>query len=101
MDLAIADQTQVIKLDPKNKKAYLDRGIAHNKKRENDLAVADLSQAIKLDPSYVNAYVMRGAIYFDTLKYDLAKSDMNTVLRLAPGNKFATDLLQRIAAIPK
>lgn len=44
---------------------------------------------------------MRGAIYFDTKKYDLSKTDMEQVLLLAPGNKFATNLLARIAAIPK
>lgn len=100
-DLAIADLNKAISLDPNRPKHYLDRSVSYNKKKQNDLAIADLHRAIALDPKYVNAYVMRGAIYFDTKQYGLSRADMDKVLQLAPGNKFATDLIVRINAVPK
>ena len=44
---------------------------------------------------------MRGAIYFDTKQYGLSKTDMEKVLQLSPNQKLATDVLARIAALPK
>jgi len=44
---------------------------------------------------------MRGAIYFDTKKYDLSKADLEKVLQLSPNHKLATDVLAKIAALPK
>lgn len=43
---------------------------------------------------------MRGAIYFDTKNYAASKKDIEKVLEPEPGNKFATNLLAKINALP-
>ena len=60
-DKAIADYTQVIRLDPKYVFAYRERGIASKKERDGK-AIADFNEAIRLDPKYAFAYYDRGSI---------------------------------------
>ena len=47
-DKALADFNEVIRLDPKDAKAYHNRGIAYEKKGDKAKAEADLEQAKKL-----------------------------------------------------
>ena len=49
-DRAIADYSEVIRLDPKFAPAYKNRGIAYLAKGDNDHATADYNDAIRLDP---------------------------------------------------
>ena len=62
-DKAIADFTEAIQLDPKNAKAYIDRGSAYINKGDNDKAIADCNEAIRLDPKNADAYISRGVAY--------------------------------------
>ena len=64
-DKAIADYTEVIKLNPKLAKAYNNRGKAWFEKGDLDKAIADYNEAIKIDPQYIGAR--------DNLKQVLAK----------------------------
>ena len=47
LDSAIKEFSEVIKLDPKNHKAYIYRGGAYAEKKERDRAFADFNQAIR------------------------------------------------------
>ena len=47
-DRAIRDYDQSIKIDPKNAKAFNNRGVAYQKKGEHDRAIEDFDEAIKL-----------------------------------------------------
>src|SRR5262245_40672190 len=49
-DRAIADYSEVIRLDPKSASAYGGRGLAYFDKGDFDRAIADYNEAIKLDP---------------------------------------------------
>ena len=62
-DLAIAEYTKAIELDPENAVAYNGRGDVYYDKGELALAIADYTQAIKLDPQYAVAYYNRGNAY--------------------------------------
>jgi tetratricopeptide (TPR) repeat protein len=62
-DLAIADYTQVIALDPQNADAYADRGRAFYAQGQYDSAVQDLSKAIELNPAPAEYYDTRGDAY--------------------------------------
>ena len=48
-DKAIADYTEAIRLDPKNARAYTNRG-GLGRQEEYDKAIADFTEAIRLDP---------------------------------------------------
>ena len=51
LDRAIADYNQAIRLDPKDTKAYYNRGIAWEKKRSLQAALADFKMHSQLAPS--------------------------------------------------
>ena len=48
-DGAIADYTEIIRLNPKNEYAYLERGVTYFNKHDFDLAIADYDRAIELN----------------------------------------------------
>ena len=50
LDKMIADYTEVIRLIPKDERAYNNRGMAYAFKGECDKAIVDLTEAIRLNP---------------------------------------------------
>ena len=56
LDSAIADFTQVIKLNPSDARAYFCRGNAYYFKDDRNSAIADHNQTIKLSPGKAKAY---------------------------------------------
>jgi tetratricopeptide (TPR) repeat protein len=112
-DMAIADFTEAINLDPDMASAWMLRGralfasvskvyavgenfssvrtivtagsvVSEEKKAVYDRAIADFTQAIRLDPNNANAYRERGNAYSDKGDYDRAIADYNQALRLDP-----------------
>ena len=51
-DLAIAEYTRAIELDPTIAWAFNDRGAAHLMKEDFDAALTDLNEGIRLDPTH-------------------------------------------------
>jgi len=51
-DRAIATASEAIRFNPKNARAFLDRGAAYGNKGDNDRATADYNEAARLDPKY-------------------------------------------------
>ena len=49
-DLAIADLTHVLQIDPKDSTAYLYREAAYQNRHQYDLALADLTRAVEESP---------------------------------------------------
>ena len=49
LDVAIADLSEAIRLDPKDASFYKNRGYAYDQKGDLDKAIADYSEAIRLD----------------------------------------------------
>ena len=92
----IADANKAIALDPKDVKAYVNRGRAYVQLEQYDAAISDLSRAIKLDPKNADAYAMRGGAYSQLGQYDAAISDYSHAIKLAPkfyGVYFARGLI--------
>jgi tetratricopeptide (TPR) repeat protein len=88
---ALADYNQAIALNPKNSKAYNNRGILKEEKL-NDLqgALSDYNQAIALNPKYSNAYNNRGLLKNEKLNdVQGALSDFNQAIALNPKNSLA------------
>jgi len=54
-DLAIADYTHAIALNPNLTEAYNNRGYVYYIKGDKELAIMDFEAALKLDPDYTSA----------------------------------------------
>ncbi len=93
VDLALADYTEAIRLNPEDAKAYLGRGIVYaEKKNDFDPAVTDLTEAIRLlsqetggRPAELDmAYLERGWVYSRKGEFDKALADCTEAVRHMP-----------------
>ena len=82
-EMAVADFTKAIELDPDFAKAHEYRGYAHYYKSEPGKAVADFTVSIRLKPDD-GTYVMRGFAYSFQREFNKAIADYNTAIRLNP-----------------
>lgn len=85
-DFDIARYTREIEQNPKNFRAFKERGNAYFRKREFDHAIADYNRAIELNPDFFLAYNNRGNVYMQTEQYDLAIADYDKAITLKPDN---------------
>lgn len=83
-DLAIADFTTALRIDPKLSRALNNRGAAQLEKRQFDQALSDFESALKLNPKYALAFMNRGLLYYRKGENDLAIRDYNEAIRLDP-----------------
>ena len=88
-DLAIADFTAALRIDPNNASTYYERGRLYNNKGDSDQAITDFNQAIRLNPNDVSAYAARGVAYSYKQEYDRAIADFNQAIRLNPNDVFS------------
>ncbi len=98
-DLAIAEFTEAIRLNPKNSPAYYQRANAYRHKNNWDRAIADYSEAIRLKPDYVKVYNNRGIAYVQEGDYARAIADFNVAIRLGRTNAVAYNNLARLLAV--
>ncbi|OKH34171.1 hypothetical protein NIES2101_39405 [Calothrix sp. HK-06] len=83
-DLAIADFTKAIQINPQDAQAYYNRGLVYDDQKKSDLAIADFTKAIQINPQYVQAYNYRGVVYDDQKKSDLAIADFTKAIQINP-----------------
>ena len=83
-DLAIADYTQALQIDPNNALAYYGRGLSYRHKGQDDLAIADYSLALRITPTYVDALYNRGLSFTYKTQFDLAIVDYTHALQIDP-----------------
>ena len=81
---AIEAFSKAINLNPKETKAYLDRGIAYSNMGMYDKAINDFTTLIALNPDYAEAYNNRGWAYLKKALFDRAIKDCSEALRLNP-----------------
>jgi lipoprotein NlpI len=81
-DNAIADYTEIIRLNPNNSIAYVGRGLSHHRKLELDLAIADYDHAIQISPSYRYAFLGRANTYRAKGELDRAMVDYDHAIDL-------------------
>ena len=85
-DLALADWTKAIALDPEDAGVYRNRGTAYLFKGELDKAIQDFNKAIDLEPKDAGVYNNRGLAYTGKSDFDLAIQDFNKAIDLEPEN---------------
>ncbi|BAZ13230.1 tetratricopeptide repeat protein [Calothrix sp. NIES-4071] len=97
-DLAIADYTKAIQINPQDAQAYSNRGVVYASEKKSDLAIADYTKAIQINPQFANAYYNRGIVYASEKKSDLAIADYTKAIQINPqdaqayynrGNRYA------------
>jgi tetratricopeptide (TPR) repeat protein len=76
-DLAIADFSEAVRLNPNLPQAYSKRGDAYVNKGDFDKAIADYSDALRLNPNDTMAYYNRGSSYF--IKKILIRPSLTTM----------------------
>jgi tetratricopeptide (TPR) repeat protein len=83
-DLAVADYSAAIDLNPSDAQAYHCRGMSYKRLGKYRDAVADCTQAVRLDPKNSRAYNERGAAFSYLDDYDSAIRDYTQAIRLNP-----------------
>ncbi|WP_181183564.1 MULTISPECIES: tetratricopeptide repeat protein [unclassified Mesorhizobium] len=82
MQLALADLSRAIALDPKNARAYRERSNIYRTSGNLDKALADANEAARLDPNDPQAFANRGNVFSNDKQYDRAIADYNQAIRL-------------------
>jgi tetratricopeptide (TPR) repeat protein len=85
-DRAIADWSELIRIEPRLVETYINRGSAYLQKGEIDRAIMDLSEAIRIEPYSVNAYASRAEAHIRKNNLQAALADIEAALRLVPSN---------------
>jgi tetratricopeptide (TPR) repeat protein len=96
-DLAIANYTKAIELNPNFAMAYNNRGVAYIQGKGNyDQAISDLSKALEIDPRYADAFHNRAFAYYRKGEYGKAGDDLRMAESLGSTVRpeFIKDLLE-------
>ena len=84
--LSVSSANEEVTKNPRNAKAYLERGIAYYHDDAFDKAIADFNQAISLNPRDAFAYSGRGLSHLQKDELDDALADLNHAVRLNPNS---------------
>jgi tetratricopeptide (TPR) repeat protein/S1-C subfamily serine protease len=79
---AIADMTQLIKLQPKDASAYFNRGEYYIQAQDPQRAILDFNQAIALQPTMAEAFQSRGLAYMALQRFPEAQQNFNQAIIL-------------------
>lgn len=85
-EAAIADYSEIIKLDATSAIAHFNRGNVRDRLGQAELAIQDYSEAIRLDPNDPDTFNNRGQVYDTQGEFDLAISDYSEAIRLDSSN---------------
>jgi len=99
-DLALADDTAAIRLDPTLAIAYHERGKMHAQIADDPAALADFNKAIEVDPKLAIAYVDRAFLHESQGDLSDAQADFHTGHDLDPTNADAATAMKRYARLP-
>ena len=83
-ELALAEYTEAIRLDPNYARAYENRARAYRDKHDPDKAISDCTKAIQLDPKNAGTYFLRGLFFETGGDLDKAIADFTEAIRLDP-----------------
>ena len=81
---ALADYTEAVRIDPKNSKAYNNRGLVYQARGDIDRAIADFNEAQRLSPKTTSVYVNRGTLYARQSEFDKALADFSEAIKIDP-----------------
>ena len=94
-DLAIADYTIAVELDPKDAERYISRGITYGLKGDFDNAIKDFNKAINLNSNDFHAYNHRGIVYKRKGENNKAIDDFSKAIELNPDDDYGGPYFNR------
>ncbi len=97
-DLAVADYTKVIELNPKNADAYLNRGLALYNQKKFQLSIIDYDKAAELNAENSAVYFNRGNSYEKLGDNQKAVGNYQAAIKLDATNEPAKIYLERLQA---
>ncbi len=77
MVLLLAAGCATVQTELNDAKAYLNRGVAYQRKSQYDQAISDYTKALEINPRYALAYYNRALAYENTGQYDKAWEDVD------------------------
>jgi tetratricopeptide (TPR) repeat protein len=89
LPIAIALLKRATEVDPKNKYAWNNLGLAYFQSRDNDQAIAVFQKQIEVNPYDEYAYNNLGRVYWNERNYDAAVKAFNKQLENNPLDKFS------------
>jgi protein O-mannosyl-transferase len=96
-ELALADYSKAIQMNPGDEDAYLSRGSLYvDQMGKYDLGIEDFNKTLELDPGNVDAIVDKGVANYKEGKFDEALDNYNSVLANV-GDKGRIYFLEAIA----
>jgi Tfp pilus assembly protein PilF len=104
-DLALAEFTKAININPRYAEAYLNRGVLYEQQEKPDLALSDFNQAININPRNATAYNNRGFLYYYRLEREKAIRDLRQAAELfrqqgdAAAYERVMELLRELGAV--
>ena len=84
MEQAVEDYSQAILLNPKDARAYTNRGVVYFDLGQDKQAVEDYNQALLIDSEFADAYFNRGLVYMELDEFKAAVRDFSTAIDLNP-----------------
>ena len=98
---AVDDFDAAIKLSPRNKLFYYNRGVTHLRTGVSDfgLAISDLNESTRLDRLYILPYIARGFAYLERPNPMLAEKEFAIALRLNSQNTDAQAGVKKARAV--
>lgn len=75
---------EVVKVEPENKKAYLDIATGYSSFQDFENTFKYVNKALRIDPKYRDAYVVKGGAYYQMGNMDRAKSSYETAVQQDP-----------------
>ncbi len=95
-DLAVADETAAIGLNPRDAEAYNLRAWAYLELEKTAEALADVNKALSLDPKSPDALNTRGRIYEAEGKRKEAAADFRKALEIDPQHEDSKEALNEL-----
>jgi len=88
LEMALADFSNAVELDPSNPLTWKLRGAVYYRLEHYQKAVSDLTKAIELDPSKPEPYLYRGNAYGEMDMFSNAIADFNRAREAENGDYF-------------
>lgn len=100
-DLALADFTRCLELDPDWAWAFSERGRVYLQLKEYDKAIKDCTNAIKYKPNYFHGYLIRAYAYQESGDHKKAKVDFENALKLTGSQQLKQQIENELKTLKK